>query len=94
MKTIFKVILPVMAFTLASAAAIGTNEIKVEEAKKPVVITGYIQNPTQFNCLPVSVDCTTEVTTQICESSEATPRKVWRMNTGNACNLDLYKVIH
>ncbi|WP_051269649.1 DUF6520 family protein [Flavobacterium suncheonense] len=94
MKTIAKVILPVLAFTLASAGAIGTNEAKVSEAKKPVLITGFIQNPNPNNCLEITVDCTPVNTGQICMSSEATPRQVWRKNIANQCSLNLYKVVH
>ncbi len=94
MKTIAKVILPVLAFTLASAGAIGTNEAKVSEAKKPLLITGFIQNPNPTNCQLVTVDCTPENTGQICMSSEATPRQVWRKNIANQCSLNLYKVLH
>jgi hypothetical protein len=94
MKTIVKVILPVLAFTLASAAAVSTNEKKVAEAKKPVAIFGYIQNPSAASCLQVSVDCSTTNTNQICMSSETIPRQVWLKNAANACNVTLYKVIH
>lgn len=93
MKTIFKVILPVLVFTLASAGAISTNEAKIEESKKSTAIIGFIQNPTAANCLQVSVDCTTTNTGQDCMSSELTPRRVWHKNAANACSLNLYKVI-
>ena len=94
MKTIAKVILPVLAFTMASAGAISTNDAKVNEAKKPLLITGFIQNPNPTNCLEVSVDCTPVNTGQICMTSEATPRQVWRKNAANQCSQNLYKVIH
>jgi hypothetical protein len=94
MKTIVKVILPVLAFALASAGAVSTNEAKIKEAKNPVVITGFIQNPNPVNCLQVSVDCTTTNTQQACMSSEAIPRQVWLKNVANACNVNLYRVIH
>ena len=94
MKTILKVILPVLAFTMASAAAVSTNEAKVTDAKKTVLITGFIQNPSPTNCLSVNVDCTEVNTGQTCMSSESTPRQVWKKNAANACSSNLYKVIH
>ena len=50
MKNVIKVILPVLAFTLASAGAVSTNEAKVKDAKKTVLITGFIQNPSPASC--------------------------------------------
>ena len=94
MRTFVKVILPVLAFTLASAAAVGTKTAKVEEANKPVLITGFIQNPTPLKCKSVEVDCSEDYTDQICMSTETVPRQVWKMNGANACSLTLYKVIH
>lgn len=93
MKNILKVILPVLAFTLASAGAISTNNAKVKDAKKTVAIIGFIQNPTAASCLQVSVDCTTTNTGQNCMSSEATPRRVWHKNAANACSVNLFKVL-
>lgn len=93
MKTIVKVVLPMMAFTLASAAAFNTHESKIAEADNALVIEGFIQNPSPTNCLAVEVDCTTAVTGQICMSSEATPRQVWHKNSANACVVTLYKVL-
>lgn len=93
MKTIVKVILPVLAFTLASAAAVSTNEAKIKESKKTVSISGYIQNPSSEDCLQVNVDCTPVNTGQLCMSSEATPRQVFDKNEGNACSVNLFKVI-
>lgn len=94
MKTIVKLALPVLAFTLASAAAYNTNESKISEAENALVIEGFIQNPSATECTSVPVDCTTINTGQICMSSEATPRQVWKKNAANACVLTLYKVIH
>ncbi|CAM3625717.1 DUF6520 domain-containing protein [Flavobacterium gelidilacus] len=94
MRTFVKVILPVLAFTLASAAAVGTKTAKVEEANKPVLITGFIQNPSPLNCKPVQVDCSEAITEQTCMSTEAIPRQVWKKNAANACSLTLYKVTH
>lgn len=93
MKNVVKVILPVLAFTMASAGAVSTNDAKVKEANKTAVIIGYIQNPTPANCLQVSVDCTITNTGQNCMSSEATPRRVWLKNAANACSVNLFKVL-
>ncbi|MBM6499676.1 MULTISPECIES: DUF6520 family protein [Flavobacterium] len=93
MKTILKVILPVLAFTLASAGAVSSKNAKVKEAKKTVSIIGFIQNPSIANCLQVTVDCTPTTTIQNCMSSEATPRRVWHKNAANACSVNLYKVL-
>lgn len=91
MKNILKVILPVLALTLASAGAVSTNNAKVKESKKTVLITGFIQNPSSSNCQQVSVDCTTSGN-QACMSNEATPRQVYSKNAANACSVNLYKV--
>lgn len=93
MKNVIKVIMPVLAFTLASAGAISTNEAKVKEAKKPVAIIGFIQNPSPASCLQVSVDCSVSGS-QACMSNETTPRQVWLKNAANACSVNLYKVSH
>ncbi len=92
MKTIVKVILPVLAFTLASAAAVSTNETKIKELKKTALIQGYIQNPSAQNCDPVEVDCVTTATTQACMTSEAIPKQVFDKDESNACNVSLYRV--
>jgi hypothetical protein len=91
MKTILKVIMPVLAFTLASAGAVSTNNAKIADSKKTVLISGFIQNPSPAECLPVSVDCTLTVGAA-CMSSEVVPRHVWLKNGANACNINLYKV--
>jgi len=94
MKTILKVMLPILVFTLASAGAVSNNKAKINESKKPLVITGFIQNPSPASCLEVAVDCTTTNTGQTCMSSEVIPRQVWLKNAANACSVNLYKVIH
>jgi len=94
MKTFLKVILPVLAFTLASAAAVETKAAKAEKAKNAVLITGYIQNPSPLNCDPIEVDCSTTFSSEACMTSEATPRHVWEKNEANACNVTLYKVLN
>lgn len=93
MKTILKVILPVLAFTLASAAAVSTNEVKVKDSKKTTAILGYIQNTSPFDCDEITVDCTSINSQHVCMSEEITPRQVWLKDEGNACNVPLYRVI-
>lgn len=93
MKTIVKVILPILAFTLASAAAVSTNETKAKDSKKTTAIIGFIQKTSPFDCDEVTVDCTTTNTNHACMSEELTPRQVWLKDTGNACNVPLYRVI-
>lgn len=90
MKNVIKVILPVLAFTLASAGAVSTNEAKIAASKKTVLISGFIQNPSPASCLPVTVDCAT-TGSQACMSNEDTPRRVWLKNAANACSVNLYK---
>lgn len=95
MKTIVKVALPVLAFTLASAAAFNTNESKISEAENALAIQGFIQDPSPTTCLEVEVDdCTTLNTGEICMSNEATPRQVWHKNSAHACVVELYRVLH
>lgn len=93
MKNVLKVILPVLAFTLASAGAVSTNDAKVKEAKKTVLITGFIQNPSPASCQSISVNCTINNTGQDCMTTELTPRRVWHKNVANACSVNLYKVL-
>ena len=94
MKNVFKVILPIMAFTLASAAAVGSHNSKLEEAKKPSSVIGFVHNPNSFNCLQVEVqDCSTINSGQNCMTIETTPRRVWLKNQANACSVSLYKVL-
>ena len=58
MKTNFlsMILLPVVAFSLASAAAVTTSEAKVSKTTKPI-ITGYIHSPLPSSCKPVTVNC-------------------------------------
>jgi hypothetical protein len=94
MKTILKVILPILAFTLASAAAVSTNEAKVKDSKKTTAILGYIQNTSPFDCDEITVDCVTTNTPHACMTTEPSPRQVWLKDLeGNACNVPLYRVI-
>jgi hypothetical protein len=92
MKNFLKVILPVLAFTLASAAAVSTHHSKLAEANSPVVVTGFIQNPTEDICDPVSVNCTVENTGNACMTSELTPQHAWLKDGANKCNVTLYRI--
>ncbi|MBY0487800.1 MAG: hypothetical protein K2P85_11525 [Flavobacteriaceae bacterium] len=58
MKTNFvkMMLLPLVAFSLASAAAVSTSEAKVSKTAKPI-ITGYIHSPLPSSCKAVAVDC-------------------------------------
>ena len=93
MKNYLKVILPVLAFTMASAGAISTNSAKEKGTNEKAVIEGYIQNPTKSICLPTEVQCTPVNTGENCMSSELTPRRVWLKNEAHACSVNLFKVI-
>ncbi|MGQ7944146.1 DUF6520 family protein [Flavobacterium sp. WC2509] len=93
MKTIVKVILPVLAFTLASAAAVSTNEAKIKESKKVVAVLGYIQNPSPQDCDEVEVNCSEVNSGQACMTAEASPRQAFAKDEANACNVNLYKII-
>ena len=91
MKTILKVILPVLAFTLASATAVSTNEAKIKESKKDALIVGYVQNASEPHCEAVEVDCTVEAVGPVCMTSEFTPRQAFAKNNSNACTVSLYR---
>lgn len=58
MKTDFvkMIVLPVVAFSLASAAAVTTSTAKVSQTAKPI-INGYIHSPLPSSCKLVTVDC-------------------------------------
>ncbi|MNY11292.1 hypothetical protein D3C86_1443150 [compost metagenome] len=57
MKTIIlrAFVLPVAAFALASAGAVGTNTS--DESKADVLISAYIHNPAEDDCQEVQVNC-------------------------------------
>lgn len=93
MKTIVKLILPVLAFMLASAAAVSSNDVKIAESKKPV-ITAFVQNPNPFSCEQVTVNCSTVNSGVACMTSELVPRQAWlKTEDTHACNVDLYKIL-
>ena len=53
---IFKLfMLPIAAFTLASAAAVSTD--KAEDAKAVTSMLAYIHNPSELDCFQVEVEC-------------------------------------
>lgn len=55
MKFIKLFMLPIAAFTLASAAAVSTDQ--PIESKTTTSMFGYIHNPSELDCVEVSVDC-------------------------------------
>ncbi|GGB64482.1 hypothetical protein GCM10007424_00460 [Flavobacterium suaedae] len=90
MKAIAKLILPVAAFMLASAGAVGTKA--VEDSKEGTLnITGYVHQ-TSNPCFEVSVNCQTMNNGQICKA--LTPEQnVYRLTGTNQCAELLWKVI-
>jgi hypothetical protein len=92
MKTILKVILPVLAFTLASAAAVSTNDTKIKESKKVVSIIGYLQNPSEHDCDPVSVECTTVNTGPACMTATLPSVQAFAKDASGDCNENLYRI--
>lgn len=56
MRIIKLFMLPIAAFTLASAAAVSTD--KLHQSKAAVNMDVYIHNPTEFDCLKIeNVEC-------------------------------------
>ena len=88
MKTFVKMILPVAAFVLAGAGAVGSH-VSGENAEK-AVMTGYVHNPTSTNCLAVEVNCQTASTGILCKAF--TPeRQVYRYGNLQNCDVPLWK---
>ncbi|RKS03052.1 DUF6520 family protein [Flavobacterium sp. 102] len=88
MKTrFFKLfMLPIAAFTLASAAAVGTDSS--EESKATTTMTAYIHNPNVWDCDPVPVSCRVgSGETCLYGSLEA-----FEKDSENACIIQLEKV--
>lgn len=93
MKTLIKVALPVLAFILASAGAVSTNEAKINKSEKTMSIEGFIQNPTVTNCSSVTVDCTEVNQPLLCTIlHNGQEKQVWKKNAANACMVTLYRV--
>lgn len=90
MKTFFKLMLPVLAFMLASAAAYQTVESKNDLAKTSTSIVGYIHNPSEFECEEVNVECTNQVSSFVCMTLDN--KQVWRKSSTIQCDLELYRI--
>ena len=91
MKTIVKLVLPVAAFMLASAGAVGTHVSAKDSAGMPLM-TGYVHNPTSSNCLVVEVDCQIPSTGILCKAF--TPeRQVYSKNSLGKCEVPIWKVV-
>jgi hypothetical protein len=92
MKTFFKaLLLPVAAFALASAGAVGTNEANISKAAKPP-ITAFIHDPLQSSCRSVTVSCNTVSGPTCTYVQGANSWTVFRKATPQAttCALPLY----
>ena len=88
MKTNFlkMILLPVVAFLLASVAAVTTNEAKVSKTTKPI-ITGYIHSPLPSSCKPVVVNC--DFTGgELCMSG---PSQVFDKESETTCTTPLFR---
>lgn len=89
MRTFVKMILPVAAFMLAGAGAVGTH-LSQRSTEGSATMTGYIHNPSSTNCLPVNVDCQIESSGVLCKFG--TPEKqVYRFSEADKCELTLWK---
>lgn len=78
--------LPLAAFALASAGAVGTNDAKESKAKG-TMITAYIHDPSKPDCSSVSVDCV-QGHGQACLSGTWT---AFLHDTPSTCNIELRK---
>jgi len=88
MKTNFLkvILLPVVAFSLASVAAVTTNDAKVSKTTKPI-ITGYIHSPLPNSCSPVTVNCDV-FGDELCMSG---PSVVFDKESETTCTTPLYR---
>lgn len=87
MKFITMLMLPVAAFTLASAAAISTDNSK--ESKTSTLMTAYIHNPSVFDCAEVTVDC------QVGSGPTCLYNNTWEAfdkESETSCNIQLERV--
>lgn len=88
MKTNFlkMILLPVVAFSLASVTALTTNDVKVSKTTKPI-ITGYIHSPLPSSCKPIVVNC--DITgDELCMSG---PSVVFDKESETTCTTPLYR---
>lgn len=91
MKTNFLrlILLPIIAFSLASVAAVTTNEAKVSKTIKPL-ITGYIHSPLPSSCKPVVVNCDT-FGDELCMSG---PSQVFDLESETTCTTPLWRSVN
>nr|WP_223708793.1 DUF6520 family protein [Flavobacterium potami] len=93
MKTSVKILLPVMAFALASAGAVSSNSAKVNKVKSTsgVIIPAFIQNPSSTSCLDVTADCSTTNTHVNCMSIEQPAKRAYLKNSLDRCATELWQ---
>lgn len=87
MKILKLFMLPVVAFTLASAAAVTTTSSHKSKAVT-TTMQGYIHNPTINDCEPVTVECEPGIG----EACLASGWTVYGFDTPVTCNLDLKRI--
>lgn len=91
MKSFIKVMLPVVAFALASAGAVSTNAPKKADGKKPP-ITAFVQNPSSTSCAPVTANCSETNTHLNCMSIEFPAKRAYLKDASNACVVELWRI--
>lgn len=93
MKTSVKVLLPVLAFALASAGAVSSNAAKANKVKATsgVIIPAFIQNPSSTSCADVTADCSTTNTHVNCMSVEQPTKRAYLKNLQDRCAQELWK---
>ncbi|WP_313375322.1 DUF6520 family protein [Chishuiella sp.] len=85
-------VLPIAAFLLAGIGAFATQQTTSSQSNQDAaLIDGFIRHSSSTDCEPISVDCTTQVTDQLCMTEEATPEQVWQKNGLGQCVIELYK---
>jgi len=83
-------VLPIAAFLLAGIGAFATQQTKSNESiKDTALIDGFIRHSSSTDCEEIKVDCTQELTDQLCMTEEATPQQVWQKNGVGQCVLEL-----
>lgn len=91
MKTFLSVMLPVVAFALASAGAVSTNVSKKADSKK-TPITAFVQNPSSTSCEEVTANCSQTNTHLNCMSIEFPAKRAYLKDEANACVVELWRV--
>lgn len=93
MKAI-KLILPVIAFALASAGAVSNSGNAAIKKDGTVLINGWIQNPDPQHCSErKNLDCGNNTNNPVCMSFDATPKQVFLKNAADQCTQPLYKAV-